>query len=262
MVRLIRGLGEVCNDHGLSLTMLPPSRGDLLRSVRSAAVDGLVTIGLHPEDEIVTLIYQRQMPFVTVDGRAGSDVPSIMVDDRQGARIAIDHILAAGHRDVAMVMLEETRAEDQEEYSGIGRVRLEGYLDALDAAGISRDDPRIQVIDAPCSMDGGRLVADQLAKQQQLPTAVVCMSDIIALGLCQGLKAHELAVPADVSVVGFDDIQECELVDPPLTTVHQPAEEKGRKAGELLIERINQKEVGDVIFPCRIVPRSSVRRLP
>jgi len=262
MVRLIRGLGEVCDDHGLSLTMLPPSRGDIFRSVRSAAVDGLVTIGLHPEDEIVTLIQQRRMPFVTIDGSAGDDVPSIMVDDRGGARLVMEHVLAAGHRDIAIIMLEETRGEDLEEYSGIGRIRLQGYQDALRAAGIPIGDSRVEVIDAPCSMDGGERVAELITQGKQRATAVVCMSDVIALGLYRGLKRKGVAIPREISIIGFDDISECELVDPPLTTVHQPAEGKGQKAGELLIARINSRPVADVLFPCRLVPRQSVQQLP
>ncbi|MFP4378157.1 MAG: LacI family DNA-binding transcriptional regulator [Spirochaetales bacterium] len=261
IVRLIRGLGEVCNEHGLALTMLPPSRGDLFRSVRSAAVDGLVTIGLRPEDEIVNLINQRQMPYVTIDGDAGGEVPSIMVDDREGARLAMEHVLLAGHREIGIVMLEEGQTDNREEYSGIGRVRLDGYYDALEQAGIAANDSHVRVFSAPCSLAGGQAVAKQLCNQNPAVTAVLCMSDIIALGLYRGLALAGAAIPRDYSIVGFDDITECELVDPPLSTVHQPAEEKGRKAGELLLARIKKSSVADVLFPCRLVSRSSVREL-
>lgn len=259
MVRLISGVGQICDDEGLSLTMLPPRKGSLLGSARSAAVDGLITIGLEPQDEVVTLIKNRHIPYVTVDAHSEPGIPSITVDDRHAAQIAMTHLLEHGHRNIAVVILEDSRAPDQEEYSGIGRVRMEGYEDALRRYGMTQSDPRIVRLDEPCTIEGGLLAARSLVADHREVTGVVAMSDVIALGLYEGFRSAGLRIPDDVSVVGFDDILEAQLVTPGLTTVHQPAEEKGRRAGELLVRMIRDEEVDDSVqFTCSLIERGSV----
>ncbi|MFW5716639.1 MAG: LacI family DNA-binding transcriptional regulator [Spirochaetota bacterium] len=262
MVRLISGLGRICNDEGLSLTMLPPKRGSLVNSVRAAAVDGLVTIGLEPEHEVVTLIKNRHIPFVTIDAHSGPGVPSITVNDRSAAQIAMDYLLAAGHRRVSIVMLADGDPSDQQHYSGIGALRMRGYDDALHRHGLSCDAPAVVRIDQPCSIEGGRAAARVLLRSHPDVTGVVCMSDVIAIGIYEEFQGAGRVIPRDLSVVGFDDIHEAELLRPPLTTVHQPAEEKGARAGELLVRMIRKEEVDEQVeFSCSLIERASVARL-
>ena len=116
MVHLVRGLGTICNGEGLSLTMLPPKRGNLLNSVKGAAVDGLVTIGLRPEEEIVTVIRHRHIPFVSIDGPADVGVPCVRINDREAARLAMAHLLDHGHCRIAVVVMDDTTEADHEEY--------------------------------------------------------------------------------------------------------------------------------------------------
>ena len=259
IVRLISGLGQVCNDKELSLTMLPPLRGNLMSTVRSAAVDGLVTIGLEPEDDIITLIKNRHIPFVTIDAKTEPGIPSITVDDRKAADMAMTHLLEAGHRRIGILTLADQQLPDQEEYSGIGRVRMQGYEDALNRFGLSCDDPRIVQLNEPCSILGGSLAARTLLANYPEVTGVVSMSDVIAIGLYEELQSQGRQIPRDLSVVGFDDIYEAQLLRPPLTTIHQPAEEKGHRAGDLLVKMIDNQPVDDQVeFMCRLVERESV----
>ena len=259
LVRLISGLGSICNDEGLSLTVLPPKRGSLLATVRAAAVDGLVTIGLEPDDEIVRLIRMRHVPFVSVDGHAEPGMPSVTVNDRGAADLAMSHLLECGHRRIGILMLEDNTPPDQEVYSGIGRMRLRGYEDALNRYGLSGSKDAVVRIEVPCSIEGGRLAAQRILTEYTDLTGVVSMSDIIAVGLYEELKRKGKRIPVDVSIVGFDDIYESGLLTPPLTTVHQPAEEKGRRAGELLVRMIRNEPVEEQIeFSCTLVRRESV----
>jgi DNA-binding LacI/PurR family transcriptional regulator len=259
MVRLISGLGEVCNREGLSLTMLPPTRGNLQSSVRSAAVDGFVTIGLHPEAEIVQVIQHRHIPFVTIDGETDAGIPCIGVNDREAARLAMAHMLAHGHRDVGVVIMADERLPDQEEYSATGRERISGYQEALEAKGISWDDPAIVKIHVQCSLDGGRTAGREILQHHANVTGVVAMSDILAIGIVQEVVKAGKRVPWDISVVGFDDIPEASFLSPALTTIWQPAEDKGLRAGELLVKMINKKTVEQrVEFRCRLIQRESV----
>ena len=259
MVRLISGIGEVCNAHGLSLTMLPPNRGDVLKSVRSAAVDGFLTIGLEPEDEVVRVINHRHIPFLTIDGPAHAGLPSVCVDDRAAARVAMRHVLSKGHRNIAIVMLEESRSESDEAYSGIGRLRMDGYEEALTECGLEIDGQEVVLLHQPCTIEGGEQAARAVILEHTGVSAVVCMSDILALGVYRECQRAGWSIPEQLSVVGFDDIVEAELVTPALTTIRQPAEEKGRTAGTLLVEMIARRSVTPFTqLPCALVERGSV----
>jgi alanine racemase len=262
MVRLISGVGDVCNANGLSLTMLPPHRGDLLKSARRAAVDGFITIGLEPEDEVVRAIRNRHIPFVIIDGPPHDGLPSVRVDDRGAARMAMQHVLERGHRSIAILMLEERQAEEDEAYSGIGRERMAGYGDALESVGSSLDSRDVVVLREPCSVAGGEEACRLILHEHPNVSALVCMSDVLALGVYRECRHAGYRIPDRISVVGFDDIVEAELLNPPLTTVHQPAEEKGRVAGSLLVNMIAGKQVQEFTeLPCALVDRSSVATL-
>ena len=262
MVHLVRGLGTICNGEGLSLTMLPPKRGNLLNSVKGAAVDGLVTIGLRPEEEIVTVIRHRHIPFVSIDGPADVGVPSVRINDREAARLAMAHLLDHGHCRIAVVVMDDTTEADHEEYSEIGRERLAGYRDAARQHGLPWEN--VVEISAECSLAGGRETGRRVIEGHPDVTGVVAMSDILAIGIIQTLSDHGRSVPGEVSVVGFDDIPEASLLSPALTTVWQPAEEKGTRAAELLVGMIRGADTPPdevVELRCRLVPRATVSRV-
>ena len=259
MVRLISGVGEVCNREGLSLTMLPPTRGSLLNSVKSAAVDGFITIGLQPDTDIVQVIKNRHIPFVTIDGESYDGIPCVSINDREAARLAMNHLLEYGHRRIGVVIMADDRLPDQEAYSGTGRERVAGYREALEAQEINWDDTSIVKIHEQCSLEGGQHAGRELLHKHPHVTGVVTMSDILAIGIVQELIKGGKRVPWDVSVVGFDDIPEASFLTPALTTIWQPAEDKGLRAGELLVKMIHKKTVEERIeFRCRLIQRESV----
>lgn len=263
MVHLVRGLGTVCNREGLSLTMLPPTRGSLLNSVKAAAVDGLVTVGLRPAKEIVTVIRHRHIPFVAIDGPVDAGVPSVRIDDREGARLAMSHLLEHGHVNIAVIAMDDRSVADHDEYSETGRDRMDGYRGSLESHG--RDPSSVAVIYAECSLSGGREAVRTLARSYPEITGILAMSDILAIGAIQALGRAGISVPQDVSVVGFDDIPEASIVTPALTTVRQPAEEKGVRAAELLVRMIageTPDESSGVKLCCRLVTRDSVAAPP
>ena len=116
---------------------------------------------------------------------------------------------------------------------GVTARRLRGYREALAAAGIDADESRLVL--GPATIDGGRAALDRAWATGLRSTAVLVMSDAMAIGAIDALRARGLETPGDVSVVGFDDIELAAYVDPPLTTVHQPIERKGEEAIELLL---------------------------
>lgn len=260
--QIVQGIGEVCEDEGYSLTLIPPIRESIIDGVKSAAVDGLITLGLQPGMPVVQMIVQRNLPFVTIDGHSDAEdhhFPVIHIDDRAAAYHLMRHVLAEGHREIAILSFgDDTSTSSSDAADAVSHVaseRLAGYRAALAEFGLLDDSSHVE---CESSIEGGREAVGRLLDRGPLPTAVVAMSDIIALGVYEGLEHAGLAVPEDVSVVGFDDIPESRIIRPRLTTVVQPGFEKGRLAARLLMEMVGGKRVvSDYQLASRLVVRGS-----
>ena len=260
--QFIRGMGHVCGRAGMTLMLVPPLWGSMMKAIPHATVDGFVVVGLEVDRGEIQLMRRRDMPFVMVDSEAPDDVPSVNVDDRSGAQMAMEHVLARGHRQIAIVAIESGKGGHVEEYTGTLAARLGGYRAALDAYGLALDDPQVQLIEAPTSWAGGRAAFARLWDGPQRPTAIVAMSDIIAIGAMEAAIERNLQLPRDLSVVGFDDLPDAHYVRPGLTTVRQPVEEKGVLAAEVLVAALQREHALDHhILPCELVERQSVADL-
>lgn len=237
--QIVQGIGEICEQEGHSLTLIPPIRESLLEGVRGAVVDGLITLGLEPGTETVEIIRRRHLPFVSIDGHTGGGFPVVRIDDRSASRRIMQHLLELGHRHLAIVAFgpEAHMTAD----SNVKNERLVGYRDA-----IREFDPSILettvFLRSPPSMDKGAEVANMILADHPEITAVVAMSDIIALGIIQTLQEAGKRIPEDISIVGFDDIPQSVLIRPRLTTVSQPGYLKGKVAAQILFRLIQGEE--------------------
>ncbi len=257
----IRGVGQVCGEEGKTLMLVPPLWGSRLKAIPHAAVDGFLVVGLELDRDEIKLMRRRQVPFVIVDSQAPDNVPSVNVDDRSGARAAMQHVLECGHRRIAIVCIESGKA-DPEEYTGTLAERLRGYKEALHEHGIAPGDPAVRFIETPSSWLGGRDAFTRLWHSPQRPTAIVAMSDIIAIGVLDAAAKSGVHLPDELSVIGFDDLPDAQHALLPLTTVQQPVQQKGRMAAELLIEAIGEKHTTmHHLLPTRLIVRQSVARI-
>ncbi len=259
IMQVVEGIGSVCQKYGNTLTLIPPLNESVLDAVRCAAVDGLITQGMSVEMEIVDSIRKRKLPFVTIDGIPSADMPSVNIDDQAAAYTMMAKVLASGHRRIAIIGLSEVSYEKHAPES-IQRARLSGYLKALKAYDLDFSSPSIGLYTSETTMDEGRHVATILLEKQVLPTCVVSMSDIVAIGCILQFTEKGIAVPEEISVVGFDNIMESSYILPTLTTIDQPASEKGRKAAEMLFEMIRGKNPSQlhVNIPFRLIERESL----
>lgn len=247
--QVVQGIGEICDRDGYSLTLIPPVRESMVEAVRSAAVDGLITLGLEPGTPVMQVIEQRSLPFVTIDGRGGttsdgSPVPVVAIDDRAAAQRIMEHVLSMGHRDIVIVRFSDSTPVPEGEglqHTFVVSERLAGYRAALRDTGIDPDS--VRVVAAESSLLGGREAVTALREAGQVLSAVVAMSDVIAIGVIDGLKRAGYRVPDDISVVGFDDIPESALVRPALTTISQPGYGKGRSAAAALMAMLKGLQV-------------------
>ncbi|WP_113703725.1 LacI family DNA-binding transcriptional regulator [Nonomuraea lactucae] len=247
----IRGIGSALAETGLQLILaMAQSREEHQRLedyLTGQHVDGVLLLSLHGADPLPGRLEAMGVPTV-LGGRPVGPSPCCYVDmdNREGARQAVTHLLGLGRRAVAAI------AGPQD--MGVGVDRLAGYHDALLASGL----PRI-VAYGDFSEESGAAAMRELLERQPRLDAVFAASDLMAVGAMRELKAAGRAVPLDVAVVGFEDSKAALHTDPPLTTVHQPAEEMGRQMARLLVARINGEELCRpvVILDTHLVIRAS-----
>ncbi|AEJ20243.1 LacI family DNA-binding transcriptional regulator [Gracilinema caldarium] len=262
MFEVLQGIGTVCHGEDLSLTILPPVKGLLSHTVRTALVDGIITIGIEPDNEILSLIRKRQIPFVTVDGAGLVGSVNVGIDDKDAAYQLMSHVLDMGHRYIAVVSLKNLHQVLVDSPDGIRsriiELRLQGVYRAMEERGIRRESHEIQVYPVDASVESTVAVLTPVLTEQHRPSAVVCLSDVAALGVYQICHEQQLNIPHDISVAGFDGIFFGKLLNPPLTTLSQPGYEKGQTAASLVVNLMRGLPCSDLILPVELQVGSSV----
>ncbi len=230
------GVALVAEEDGYGLTFIAPDQGSLASALDRALVDGLVVVGLPGDHTEIDRIRTAGIPIVLVDSTALPDVPSIRVDDERGAYEAAAHVLDLGHRDVLLLVIAPPAPYPPASDHGVGPDRLRGYIRAFREHGL--DFPEHRRLSAPSTIEGGRRAFAAAWASGLRPTAVIAMSDAIAIGVLSAARSLDLRIPADLSIVGFDDIDVAAHTDPPLTTVHQPIRRKGEAAMRVLLDLV------------------------
>lgn len=229
------GVATVTEDRGFGLLFISPLHGSLERALARATVDGVIVIGLdrhHPE---VASIRQAGLPTVLVDAPAWPEHGAIEVDDTSGAQAAARHLLELGHRDLIVLTMHPSEAQ-QDAASVMGR-RMRGYRMALEEFNVELGPDRVRLTLA--TFEGGEAAFLRAWEDGLRPTGVLSMSDAAAAGVLQAARHLGLSVPGDLSVVGFDDLPLTRFTDPPLTTVHQPVRRKGEEAARMLLRALS-----------------------
>jgi DNA-binding LacI/PurR family transcriptional regulator len=227
----------------------------------NAIVDGLVVWTLPDRDPLLRLARERNIPLVTHGGPRLDGVPFVGIDERAAARAAAEHLLALGHRSLAVVAFPfgPSRGARHRDPGKAGRPRyrvtrerLAGYQAA---AGTT---PLYEV--AVNSRDEGHSAGLALLRATPRPTAVLAMSDELALGVLAAARELGLRVPQDVSVVGWDDTPSARASDPALSTIGQSLHDQGRTCARLLIAATRGEIAADDLVhlaPWRLIPRDS-----
>jgi DNA-binding LacI/PurR family transcriptional regulator len=195
----------------------------------------VVAIGLAADHPEIAQIRRAGLPMITVDSDQFDELPSVDVDDEGGAVAAAEHLIGLGHRDVLVIAIERAEHAPSGAEDVVAR-RLRGYRTTFAATGVAIGDDDVFV--SPATFAGGLDAIERAWLTGKRPTAVLAMSDAVAIGAIRGLRDRGLSVPTDVSVVGFDDIELAQTTDPPLTTIHQPIRGKGEAAVRLLLDLI------------------------
>lgn len=247
-----------CNAFVQPTTALREDSGDVADVIAALAgvpTEGVLLFGSAADQRMLASAETLRLPVVAIDNSADEVVvPTLAADSARGVQLAVEHLVGLGRRRIA--------------YVGSGgdllfqRQRRESHRATLAAAGITADpelivqdpgadDPSVEVLPA----------FEALLESGTAVDAVVCEADRSAAPVLRSLRRAGLRVPQDVSVVGFDDSQLALALDPPLTTVHQPYEQLGRDAIELLLEQIAgaTAPVGRTLLPPTLTVRSSTQ---
>ncbi|WP_097870629.1 LacI family DNA-binding transcriptional regulator [Streptomyces sp. rh34] len=253
---IVRGVGAALADTEMQLLLTlvgnDRERRRLAQYLTAHRVDGVLLVAVHADDPLPELLEQLGMPCVISGARdAAETLPSVDSDNFEGARAAVEHLVARGRRQVATIT-------GRLEVYGAQR-RLDGYRAAVSAAGLAPDERLIAPADFT-EEGGARAMRDLLARRPGLD-AVFVASDVMAAGARQVLREADRRIPEDVALVGFDDSAVARHMHPALTSVRQPIEEMGRRMTQLLLDEIAGRdpdgERPSVVLPTELVVRDS-----
>lgn len=254
-MRTLEAIADRAAEEDYAITLIPVAaptqagvRGALSR-LHELAVDGIIVImEVHLMDS-ATVSLPPRVHAVVVDSNAGEDYSVIDTDQSAGARMAVEHLLDLGHKTVWHV------AGPEESFASEGRVNA--WRTTIEG----RDCAVPPLLRGDWSADSGYVAGLRLAAEPSC-TAVFTANDQMALGVLRAFHEKGISVPADMSLVGFDDIPDSTSFSPPLTTVHQDFAELGRRCVDKVLKQIrdNSTEPGRELVPTRLVVRESTGR--
>jgi LacI family transcriptional regulator len=236
---MARGVEDVAQECGYTLVLCnsdenPEREIACLKALQTRQVDGVLLASAGEGHPLLSRLVRAGFPMVLVDRELPElGLPTILMDNAGGAYTAVCHLLARGHLRIAML-------------SGRGSIsttteRVAGYERALHEAGVA-PDPCL-LVSGDSTSEGGTLATDELLDLPAPPTAIFSGNNLMSIGALHAIVRRGLRVPHDVALVGFDDFPYpwSDAFQPRLTTVAQPTYELGRRAAEMLVQRLSRR---------------------
>ncbi|MFJ3522929.1 LacI family DNA-binding transcriptional regulator [Pseudomonas sp. NPDC090203] len=239
---LARGIEDYCERNGFCVILCNSDdnlqkQRNYLRVLLEKRVDGLIVSSVGGDDSLVESLAAVRTPLVIVDRDLENiSADLVRIDHELGAWLATSHLLELGHRHIACICGPAQ--------TSVARMRLAGYQRAMREAGVEVQDS--WVVESDFTGPSGYQAACTLLETDR-PTAIFAANDMVGIGVLRAAAERNVKVPADLSVVGFDDIQMSQFVYPALTTVGQSILQLGERAAEVLLRRITTRgEAPDV----------------
>ncbi len=230
-----RGIQDVADAHNYDLITYnthanPEKERSFCESLLQGRADGLIAVLFHVNAMDLLPLLERGLPVVRLEAvykaPGGYPLDNIYVDNSAASHAAVSYLIDNGHRRIGMLA----------GHAGPSRHRIAGYWQALTDHQIAPDENLIET--AEFNETGGYIGMRVLLERADM-TAVVASNDLMAIGAMQAIREAGLRVPEDIAVVGFDDIPAARLMNPGLTTISQHQEQIGRRAAQMLFERLN-----------------------
>jgi LacI family transcriptional regulator, galactose operon repressor len=251
---IVRGVERTLSASGF-IAILADSANDqrneqaMLENLQSRQIDGLILATAHRKDPVVAACIERSIPLVLVN-RSVEDhaISAVVNDDELGIRLALEHLIALGHRKIAYVGGPQN--------TSTGYARYRAFRKVARALGIPLEQS-ITVNARSFDETAGAQALDRIFGSGVGFSAVVAANDLLALGCCDAIASRGLNCPRDVSVTGFNDMPFVGRCNPPLTTVHIQHDELGVQAARLLLQRISEPQAPATLL--RLAPHLVVR---
>lgn len=254
MATCAQAIEAVAREHGHALILCDSHanlgmEGDYVGLLTQRQVDGLLIAPAHGRDDHLKTEQRAGLPIVALDRPAeGVETDTVLVQNRAGAREATEHLIWHGHERIAFV--------GDKHHFYTARKRLDGYKEALEAANLEA----LYRLDAH-SIELGEEVAKEFLEAPNRPTALFAANILTALGALRAIEQLGLRIPEDVALIGFDDFELAPVLRPRFTLVHQPTAELGRRAAEMLFDRLDGRQRSPdprrLILPTELVVRES-----
>jgi DNA-binding LacI/PurR family transcriptional regulator len=267
-VELLAGLAEVAENHRTSMVLIPLAPGsaaataeevrESVLALQNAVIDGAVADGIDDAHPALELLTSRGAPLVR--SYESTTCRCVVIDEVAAGRSVGEHLAGLKHRDLGIIVDSPTEVpepsyvDDESELYPYAKLRLAGIRTGV------RPGTRLTVVTGgPNSTKSGRAAAEMILGQRRPPTAIVAISDVMALGALEALAEHHITVgEGGVSVASFDDVPAAAAAN--LTTVRQPVRDKGRLMGRMLLDASFTEE--RVQLPTELVIRSSTGLAP
>lgn len=254
-----RGVEDVAQENGYTV-IVNNSDEDLARqklcleTLRTESVDGVIVPPVREVDSDIEALVASGIPVVCVDRRMKTIAYDTIVSDNvQGAYEAVSHLIAHGHRRIGLIGGIPWLSTSKERRGGYELALAEHGIE-LNAALIHEGDSR---------QESGRSMAEQLLNLDDPPTAIFSGNNLMTLGALEAIHLRGRRIPEDISIVAYDDVPWALALNPPLTAVRQPGHEMGRRAAEMLLQRISEPNRSPTLVTLqpKLIVRKSVARV-
>ena len=253
---ILRGIEDRLDDAGYT-SLIVNTDNDAerershLEAMRARQVDGLISATARLDRELLSDVAAGGTPLVLVNrSLEDGSVPAVTVNDRQGIRLAVEHVARLGHERIGHVAGPQNIST--------GHRRHLGFVEAMGAAGLEVPSEYVRFSVSFIEQEGARACAELLDAAPEL-TAIVVANDLLAVGCYDTLEARGLRCPDDISIVGFNDMPFVDRLRPPLTSVRVPQREIGTVAADLLPQRLGDgsQSAREILLEPTLVVRGS-----
>ena len=261
---VMKGVEEVARVAGFSVFLTashndPDQEMAIIETLRRRRVDGILIAASRIASNNNKRLDSFRVPVVLINSQAESETTLshwVSVDDLGGAQLAVEHLLQLGHRSIGYLGTSNRPRSN--------RHRLLGYQSRLAATNVPIRDEWLVISQGHEASHEGDVAAGQTSLPRLLDagvTAIFCYNDMIATGVLIACREQGIAVPEELSVIGFDDIKMASYVTPPLTTIHQPKIEMGRLATQMLLDLLHNRPGQNYVLLPTLIARASTAPL-
>lgn len=250
---MFKGVQHAAEEASYSVLMSSPADSPeairrAVELVASRQIDGLILSSVHrPGDQFLSSLKTAGAPILLLSRHADSSLPSVTSDDHQGGLLAARHLIDLGHRRIGIVAGPD--------HASTAHDRVQGFMAGMQEAGV--EIPVELVVHSDFEVEGGTAAANTLLRMNARPTAVFAVNDTAAIGVLGVARDLGLAIPDDLSVVGFNDIPVVAQLPVPLTTIRADAHQMGAAAVKQLLRLIANESVESQTVPVELIVRAS-----